>query len=39
VAGGDGSFMGIADEAIKKGIDVTTVSFAMLPFGTGNDLA
>ncbi|CAM0136624.1 hypothetical protein VKS41_003432 [Umbelopsis sp. WA50703] len=38
-AGGDGSLTGILPKIEEKGIDVNGISFSLLPFGTGNDLA
>lgn len=40
-AGGDGTFMYLAQDAIDEGIilDDGTISFCILPYGTGNDLA
>jgi diacylglycerol kinase family enzyme len=39
--GGDGTFMFLAQDAYNEGIslDDGTISFCILPFGTGNDLA
>lgn len=39
VAGGDGSLISTADEAIKYKVDIDSLAFGLLPFGSGNDLA
>ena len=39
IAGGDGSMMSMAEEAFKEGLNLTEISFCVLPFGTGNDLS
>ncbi|KAG2181024.1 hypothetical protein INT43_008606 [Umbelopsis isabellina] len=37
--GGDGSLTGLLPRIEEKGMDVSNISFSLLPFGTGNDLS
>ena len=39
VAGGDGSLIGVIEQVISHGVDISRVFFGIMPFGTGNDLA
>jgi diacylglycerol kinase family enzyme len=39
IAGGDGSLMFLAQDAIEIGVDLNDLTMCVLPFGTGNDLA
>ena len=37
VAGGDGSWGYMLEDAVKEGVNVNEIQFCILPFGTGND--
>ena len=39
IIGGDGTLSYVVAEMEEKGIDMSSISFAVFPFGTGNDLA
>ena len=39
VAGGDGSLIWVIEELLKHQLDISSIEFGILPFGTGNDLA
>lgn len=39
VAGGDGTLMFLAKDAIELGCKIDKLTFCILPYGTGNDLA
>jgi len=39
IAGGDGSLLNTIDEALTYKIDIDSMFFGILPFGSGNDLA
>ncbi|OZJ06089.1 hypothetical protein BZG36_01134 [Bifiguratus adelaidae] len=38
-AGGDGTLTSIVDQLDQQGLDISKINFALVPFGTGNDLA
>jgi diacylglycerol kinase family enzyme len=38
-AGGDGTPMRVAKQYKESGIDLNTIQFCFLPFGTGNDIS
>lgn len=39
VAGGDGTLMYIAQDAVNEGINLDLLTMCLLPYGTGNDFA
>ena len=39
VAGGDGTLMFLAKDAIDMGCKIDDLTFCILPYGTGNDLS
>lgn len=39
VAGGDGTLMFLAKDAVEAGCKIENLTFCILPYGTGNDLA
>ncbi|CDW72988.1 diacylglycerol [Stylonychia lemnae] len=39
IAGGDGTMMFIAQDALQVGLSLDEISICVLPFGTGNDLS
>ena len=38
-AGGDGTLMFLAQDAVNQGIKLEDITLCILPYGTGNDLA
>lgn len=39
MAGGDGSLMNLIMEAKEAGVNIKSLAFCVLPYGTGNDFA